>query len=134
MGKELNRETAGYIVSMKGSWVVRLKTALLTAVVLSGGGGMPLLDLAFYHGLTPDRSAAPHFESRTPHGHGDTCRLSASLLPCPRVEPLDLDFSSATCSDTPPPVAISAPRLARPGLPPARAPPGLGALPLPQLT
>jgi hypothetical protein len=119
---------------MKGSWVARLKTALLTAVVLSGGGGMPLLDLALYHGLAPDRSAAPHFESRTPHGHGDTCRLSSSLSHCPRVEPLDLDIPSASSSDTPPPVAISAPRLAHPGLPPARAPPAHSALPLPQLT
>ena len=120
----------GYIRLMKGSWVARLKTALLAAVILSGGGGMPLLDLALYHGLTPDRSA-PHFESRTPHSHGDSCRLSSSLSHCPQVAALDLDFPAAAFSDSQPTVPLSAPRIAHPGLHTARAPPSLSASPRP---
>ena len=119
---------------MKGSWVVRLKTALLVVVVLAGGGGMPLLDLALYHGMTPDRSAAPHYESRTPHAHGDTCRLNSSLSHCPEVGALDLHLPFATSAGAEPLASLSAPRTTQPGLPPARAPPSLIAPQLPQLT
>lgn len=119
---------------MKGSWVVRLKTALLVVVVLTGGGGMPLLDLALYHGLTPDRSAAPHYESRTPHAHGDTCRLSSSLSHCPEVGTLDLHLPFVASAGAEPPAPLSVPRTTHAGLPSARAPPSLIAPPFPQLT
>jgi hypothetical protein len=110
---------------MRRTWLVRLKTVLLTAVILSGGGGMPLLDLALYHGLAPDRSSVPHFESHTPHGHGDSCRLSSSLSHCPQVEALTLYLPAGTTISLPPAVPNSPPRAGRPDLPLARAPPSL---------
>jgi hypothetical protein len=108
---------------MKVSWLARLRTCLLTAVVLCGGGGLPLLDLALYHGLAPERSAAPHFESSTPHSHGDSCRLSSTLSHCPQVASLRLVYLTATISSPEPRVAHSAPRSAPSGLAQARAPP-----------
>lgn len=119
---------------MKCSWPARLRTVLLAAVILSGGGGMPLLDLALYHGLTPDQASGPHFETGKPHSHGDTCRLSWSLSHCPQVESLHLAVQVVTSSIPAQPTAISAPASSHPGLPPARAPPSLPILPVPQLT
>jgi hypothetical protein len=114
---------------MKVCWLVRLRTSLLTAVVLCGGGGMPLLDLALYHGLAPHRSSAPHFESRTPHSHGDACRLNSSLPYCPQVGSLKLDFLTGSTSSPQPLAPASAPRTAPTGLALARAPPRLSAPP-----
>lgn len=108
---------------MKASWLGRLRSCLLTAVVLCGGGGLPLLDLALYHGLAPERSSAPHFESSTPHSHGDSCRLSSTLSHCPQVASLRLVHLTATTSSPQPRVAHSVPRSAPAGLAQARAPP-----------
>ena len=114
---------------MKVSWLARLRSSLLTAVVLCGGGGMPLLDLALYHGLAPERSSVPHFESSTPQSHGDSCRLSSSLSHCPQVASLDLSFLTTTTSTPEPRAALSAPPRAPTGLALARAPPGRTSLP-----
>jgi hypothetical protein len=110
---------------MKVSWPARLRSCLLTAVVLCGGGGMPLLDLALYHGFAPDRASAPHFESRAPHSHGDVCTLNSSLSHCPQVTALDLVLLTATTASPQPQAALSAPRRAPTGLALARAPPSL---------
>lgn len=119
---------------MKVSWLARLRSCLLTAVVLCGGGGLPLLDLALYHGLAPERSSAPHFESSTPHSHGDSCRLSSSLSYCPQVASLHLVHLTATTSSPQPGIALSAPRGAPTGLALARAPPSRTAASVPHLT
>jgi hypothetical protein len=119
---------------MRRSWLVRLKTAVLTAVILSGGGGMPLLDLVLYHGLASDRSSVPHFESHIPHGHGDSCRLSSSLSHCPQVEALVLHLPAGAATAPLPAVPANPPRAVRADLPLPRAPPSLSTLPVPQLT
>jgi hypothetical protein len=120
---------------MRRGWLVRLKTVLLTAVILSGGGGMPLLDLVLYHGLAPDRSSVSHFESHTPHGHGDSCRLSSSLSHCPQVDALTLHLPAGTITSLPPALPASAPRAVQASLHLARAPPNVQPLvPVPQLT
>ena len=118
---------------MKVSWPARLRSCLLTAVVLCGGGGLPLLDLALYHGFAPERSPAPHFESST-HSHGDSCRLSSSLSYCPQVASLHLVFLTATTSSPQPGVALSVPHGAPTGLALARAPPIRTAASVPHLT
>jgi hypothetical protein len=119
---------------MKVSWPARLRSCLLTAVVLCGGGGLPLLDLALYHGLAPERSSTPHFESSTPHSHGDSCRLSSSLSYCSQVASLHLVHLTATIWSPEPGVALSAPRCAPTGLALARAPPSRTAATVPHLT
>jgi hypothetical protein len=108
---------------MKVSWLPRLRSSLLTAVVLCGGGGMPLLDLALYHSLAPERSSVSHFESSTPHSHGDSCRLGSALSHCPQVASLDLVLLTATASSPEPGAALSAPRSTPTGWAQARAPP-----------
>jgi hypothetical protein len=95
---------------------------------------MPLLDLVLYHGLAPDRSSVPHFESHTPHGHGDSCRLSSSLSHCPQVEGLTLHLPAGTTSSLPPVVANSVPRAGQADLPLARAPNPSPLVLVPQLT
>jgi hypothetical protein len=119
---------------MKVRWLPRLRSSLLTAVMLCGGGGLPLLDLALYHGLAPERSSVPHFESSTPHSHGDSCRLDSSLAYCPQAASLHLDFLTATTSSPEPPAALSAPTRAPTGLALPRAPPGGTALSVLSLT
>lgn len=119
---------------MRAGWLGRLRTSLLTAVVLSGGGGLPVLDLALYHGLAPQSSPAPHFESQTPHSHGDACRLGSSLSHCPRTAALELDILTGIIASLQPVAPVSAPRTAPAGLGLARAPPSLTAPSALQLT
>jgi hypothetical protein len=65
---------------MPSSWLVRLKAGALAILLLSGGGGMPLLDLALFHASGASFSSHPHFESSSvPDGHGDFCRQGAVL-------------------------------------------------------
>lgn len=60
---------------MPSSWLVRLKAGALAILLLSGGGGMPLLDVALFHASGASFSSHPHFESSSiPDGHGDFCR------------------------------------------------------------
>jgi hypothetical protein len=59
---------------------VRLKAGILATLLLSGGGGMPLLDVALFHLSGASFSAHPHFESASvPDGHGDYCRQGTVL-------------------------------------------------------
>lgn len=77
---------------MLGRLLPRLQAALLAAVIFGGGGGMPMLDVALYHGATATHPFQSHFESSgIPHSHGDICGLSSSLPSCPQVPSLDLD-------------------------------------------
>jgi len=106
-----------------------LKAAVLVAVILSGGGGMPVLDVALYHGLAPTHAAEAHFESSdSPHSHRDLCRLGYRLPYSPHAAPLDLGISVAVISFRKVALAATTPRAHDLGLlPQPRAPPGLPA-------
>jgi hypothetical protein len=87
----LFRLPSGYIRDMLGRFLPRLQAALLAAVIVGGGGGMPVMDVALYHGATATHPFQSHFEnSGIPHSHGDVCGLSSSLPSCPQVPSLDL--------------------------------------------
>lgn len=76
---------------MLGRVLPRLQAALLAAVIVGGGGSMPVLDVALYHGATATYPFQSHFESSgVPHSHGDVCGLSSILPSCPQVPSLDL--------------------------------------------
>jgi hypothetical protein len=79
---------------MPGRFLPRLQATLLAAVIFGGGGGMPVLDVAFYHGTAATFPFQPHFEnSGIPHSHGDVCVLSSILPSCPQVPSLDLGIA-----------------------------------------
>ena len=79
---------------MLGRLLPRLQFALLAAVIFGGGGGMPVLDVALYHGTTATYPFQSHFEnSGIPHSHGDVCVLSSILPSCPQVPSLDLGIA-----------------------------------------
>jgi hypothetical protein len=73
---------------MPRRWLRAVKATVLTAVILSGGGGTPILDLILYHGLAPSRSSQPHVEAAGADCHGEQCRL-------------DVRFPSSTGAQTP---------------------------------
>jgi hypothetical protein len=76
---------------MLGRFLPRLQAALLAAVIIGGGGAMPVLDVALYHDRTATEPFQSHFESSgIPHSHGDVCGLSSSLPSYPQVPFLDL--------------------------------------------
>lgn len=109
---------------MRRGWLLRLKAALLTTVILAGGGGMPHLDAALYHGFGSPHAALPHFETHTPRGHGDICNLSSALSPCPQLASLGSDVIIGPLTFVQPRLPVVAPRSAHSGiLPHPRAPP-----------
>ena len=75
---------------MPRRWLRALKATLLTAVILSGGGGMPLLDVVLYHGLAASRISQPHVEPAGADCHGEHCRLDARFPSSTQAESLDL--------------------------------------------
>ena len=101
---------------------------VLAAAVLSGGGGMPLLDVALYHGLAPSRSSQPHYEPSGAHCHGELCKLDSRFPQSTYAESPDPRIQVVTAPFRELPLAAPAPRPAAPellSLP--RAPPGLPA-------
>jgi len=115
---------------MSAKWLLSSKSVLLAAIILSGGGGLPVLDVLLYHVQAPTHLAYPHFEtSDAPHSHGDVCRLGSIPPYSPQPAPLDLGVTSVAVylrSD----VALSAtaPRsIDLDLLPQPRAPPDLPA-------
>jgi len=113
---------------MSRRWLRALKANVLAAVVLSGGGGLPLLDVVLYHGLAPARFSEPHFEPTGAHCHGDLCRLDSRFPHSPQAESLDLRIRLVSTSFQGLVLAAVAPRAADPELLPLpRAPPGLPA-------
>jgi hypothetical protein len=120
------RLPSGYIRDMLGRFLPRLQAALLATVIFGGGGGMPVMDVALYHGNTATHPFLSHFESSgIPHSHGDVCVLSSSLPSCPQVPSLDLAIVVGTLvfrqTIFPAPKARSAPSgiLPRPRAPPS---------------
>jgi hypothetical protein len=106
----------------------RLKSLVLTAVLLVGGSGASALDLALYHLGGAGAEAAAHRIAGTeaPRPHGDTCLLldwtargpyTAALdpLPLPALTP-ETDRSRPFPLDTPRPADLSA--APRPRAPP----------------
>jgi len=73
---------------MRMPWLIRLKVAVLTAVVLTGGSGLPLLDALLYHSR-PSRNISQtgaHWEMPgAPDHHADRCTLGRAA-PVPRPE------------------------------------------------
>ena len=64
--------------AMLRTWLLRSKAALVFGITLSGGGGLPVLDVLLYHARSPTHLDRPHFEvSGLPHSHGDVCRLGS---------------------------------------------------------
>ena len=73
---------------MRLPWLIRLKVVLLTAVVLTGGSGLPLLDALVYHtGASRGVSqTGTHWEMPGgPDHHADRCTLGRAA-PVPRPE------------------------------------------------
>jgi hypothetical protein len=107
-------------------WLRVVKATVLAAVILSGGGGMPLLDVILYHGLAPERSTESHFE---PSGaHCELCRLDSRFPYSTQAESLDFRIRVVTTSFRELTLAPLAPRPANLELlPHPRAPPRLSA-------
>ena len=113
---------------MPCKWLRAVKAAVLAAVIASGGGGLPVLDLALYHGLAPSRPTQPHFEPSGAHCHGELCRLDSRFPSSTRAESLDLGIRLVTTSFREPALLSLAPRPANLELlPHPRAPPALPA-------
>jgi hypothetical protein len=113
---------------MPRRWPRAVKAIVLAAVILSGGGGMPLLDVILYHGLAPSRSSQPHVEPAGADCHGEQCRLDARFPSSTQAEPLDLRIQLVTAPSRELAPALRAPRAADLELlPHPRAPPGLPA-------
>jgi hypothetical protein len=113
---------------MSRRWLRVLKSAVLAAVVLSGGGGLPLLDVILYHGLGPSRSAQPHYEPSGVHCHGELCKLDSRFPSSTEAESLDLRIRLVTTPFLELRLAAPAPRPANLELlPHPRAPPALPA-------
>jgi hypothetical protein len=105
-----------------------VKAAVLAAVILGGGGGMPVLDVALYHGLAPSRSTQPHVEPSGAHCHAELCRLDSKVSYSTQAASLDLRIQLLTTPFRAPASAPPTPRPANPELlPQPRAPPGLSA-------
>lgn len=69
---------------MPRSRLPRLKVPVLVALLASGGGGMPVLDIVLFHAHARAPSSTPHFEAgASPHAHGDRCTLGTALLHTP---------------------------------------------------
>jgi hypothetical protein len=69
----------------------RLKVLVLAALLFSGGGGMPVLDVVLFHVHRLTHSSAAHFEATdSPHTHRDHCSLGTALPHTPVPERLDV--------------------------------------------
>jgi hypothetical protein len=108
-------------------WLRVAKAVVLAAVVLGGGGGMPLLDVTLYHGLAPSRSPQSHLEPSGAHCHAERCRLDSKAPLTTQAQSLDLRIQLVTTPFRAPALAPLAPRAAQVDLPHSRAPPTLPA-------
>jgi hypothetical protein len=106
----------------------RLNALLLIALMLCGGGGLPVVD-ALTHGYGSAAATGPHFETASAaEGHRDFCSLGAGLPLSPQLSTLYLDIAFGVVAFPGMSRPASAPRFAAPGLlPQPRAPPILSA-------
>ncbi len=111
-------------------WPAKLKALLLAAVLLSGGSGLPLLDLVLFHGFVANRLSSSHYEpSGEHHGHSDLCRLGLTAPASPQADRADVTLpQSRIAFQAPPQPSDLTPPSSDAGLlPRPRAPPSLTA-------
>src|SRR5215211_584656 len=116
----------GDVDSVTRRWFPRLRGAVLVAVMLSGGGALPVLDALLYHRRA--HLGRPHFETAgVPHSHGDVCRLGSSAPYSPRAPLLNVGLPIAdACYQAEATLPATGPRSSNLVLlPRPRAPPGL---------
>jgi hypothetical protein len=116
-----------YIPAMVRRRLLRLKALVVASVILSGGGGTPVLDAMLYHRLAPTHVNQPHYEAcGAPHSHGDRCTLGSRLPYAPQAEAIELGPVVAIQSSSEIVFPSSATPSNDPALwPPARSPPQL---------
>lgn len=99
-----------------GPTVRRLKALVLAAVLLIGGGGASVLDLALYHlgGAGPEVPTHRIAGTDAPRPHGDTCVLLDWSARGPYTVALDAvpPRLVAVEADGSQPIAVDAPRTA----------------------
>lgn len=125
-----NRAGVEYIEAMTRQWVRRSKVTLLVALLVSGGGGMPLLDGILFHRLGSTGLVGPRVEaSSAAYTHGELCRLGWTLPHSPRGKLAGVDVrTQGLAVGRQPPIPLSAPRsFDRQLLNQSRAPPILQA-------
>ena len=114
---------------MLRSGLLKFKAVVLVFLLISGGGGMPLLDAALYHrhgvSLTTVRAGADD----TQRAHSQVCHLGWTLPHTTSLGTIALGLAVVTLPFRRPPAAsVTAPRSADiGGLPQSRAPPVLFA-------
>lgn len=124
----LRRRQPAYIQTVMRTLLSRLNALLLVALMLCGGGSMPLLD-AISHGDGSGSASGPHFETASAAlSHRDFCSLGASLPFSTHRPALDFDIALGVVAFPDVGLHAAAPRSAdRDLLPQPRAPPSLSA-------
>ncbi|MGH7518768.1 MAG: hypothetical protein ACREOC_15085 [Gemmatimonadales bacterium] len=112
---------------MTSGLLSRLNALVLVALILSGGGGIPVLD-ALSHGFGSGYTA-PHVEPAGPSdSHRDFCSLGASLPLSPHLSTLHLSIAAGVVSFPARAFYAPVPRSTDLGLlPQPRAPPSFSA-------
>jgi len=107
-------------------WLLRAKALLFSLLLLSGGGGMPLLDVALFHRYsTPSRLHNSLEASGVARPHGELCRLGWTVPHSPQGVRVGVEIQVADLSVRPHPAPpADAPRCSDLRLPARpRAPP-----------
>jgi hypothetical protein len=121
-------ETPPILPRVRKSWFRRAKAVLLAALILSGGGGLPVLDVALSHlRSTPAHGGGLHLENAA-HSHIDFCSLGSSISYAEPRPVLQLGFSVTVVGFATVALRSTPPRSADPALlPQPRAPPAFSA-------
>lgn len=65
---------------MRRRWGTRVKAVILASLLFSGGGGMPVLDLALFHVYPGSHSSGGHIDvGRVPVSHRVHCTLGTGI-------------------------------------------------------
>lgn len=89
---------------MTRGWLLRAKALLVGLLLLSGGGGMPLLDVALFHRYpTPARLHSSLEASGSQRTHGELCRLGWTVPHSPQGMGVGLEIQVADLSVRPHP-------------------------------
>lgn len=124
----LHRRDPAYIERVMRALLSRLNALVLVALILGGGGSLPLLD-AVSHEFGPGYPAGPHFETASAAAsHRDFCSLGASVPLSVDLSGLKLGIALGALGFPDAALYTAAPRTADRGLlPQPRAPPSLPA-------